>query len=200
MIPRPVSKDLSKMAMAAEELIKAASSHVEAANLSIGKESLDCLKELTIGSSSIEKSIESMKTSMDSKINTLDQSISNLTEEVSELKEEVSELKEELALQSKNQKLEWAFSNAGYKSFKYYYKNNSQQIDSKNLVQGILISFRQGKGNYTCDHSMTPYFGNQKVEKGEKQFRDALSDQINDLIGHMPRITLEDNGYVIYYS
>ena len=148
MVTEPVTKDLSKMALAAEELIKAASSHVEAATLSIGEETLDCLKELTIGSSLIEKSMDSLKTSMDSKMNTLNQSILNL-------KEDVSELKKELALQTKNQKLEWAFSNAGYNSFKYYKKGGYGEVDSKIFVQDIMLGFKQGRGYDITNKSMT---------------------------------------------
>jgi hypothetical protein len=60
------------LAIAAEELIKAASSHVEYTSLTIGKEIVECLKKLSIGSTSIEKSLELLKTSMDSKLNYTD--------------------------------------------------------------------------------------------------------------------------------
>jgi hypothetical protein len=36
--------------------------------------------------------------------------------------------------------------------------------------------------------------------EGEKQFRDALSTQIHELLGHEPRITLAESGHAIYYS
>jgi hypothetical protein len=55
---------------------------------------------------------------------------------------------------------------------------------------------------------MTPYYDDEygrlidakKIEYGEKQFRDKLSQRIHDLLGHEPRISVADNGYAIYYS
>ena len=102
--PATASKDSSKLAMAAEELIKAACSHVESSSLTLGKETVEGLEKLSIGSSSIAKSVESLKTSMDSKLDTLNQSILNL-------KEEVAGLKTSIDVQTKNQKLQWAINN-----------------------------------------------------------------------------------------
>lgn len=61
-------KDSSKLATAAEELIKAACSHVETASISIDKETVEGLKKLSESSSSIEKQMESMQISMDFKV------------------------------------------------------------------------------------------------------------------------------------
>ena len=43
-------------------------------------------------------------------------------------------------------------------------------------------------------------YGKDKVEDGEKQFREALESQIHELIGQNPRIAVADSGYAIYYS
>ena len=75
-------KDSSKLTIAAEELIKAACSHVESTSLTIGKETVEGLQKLSVGSSSIQKSVESLKTAVDAKLDTLNQSISSLTKEV----------------------------------------------------------------------------------------------------------------------
>ncbi len=195
MVSEPSSKDSSRLAIAAEELIKAESSHVEYTSLTIGKETVECLKKLSIGSTSIEKSVELLKTSMDSKLNTLNQSISNL-------KEEVVGLKSAIALQTKNQKLEWAISNAGLSSsFQFYVKDSYHRVESTSFVKTILFSFRKGTGHYITNRSITKYndYGNNS-EEGEKQFRDALSTQIHELLGQKPRIAVADNGYAIYYS
>jgi hypothetical protein len=190
-----MSKDSSKLAIAAEELIKAACSHVESTSLTIGKETVEGLKKLSIGSSSIEKSVESLKTSMDSKLNTLNQSISNL-------KEEVVGLNSAVALQTKNQKLQWAISNAGLNSFSFYVKDGYNRVESTSFVKTILFSFRKGNGHYITNRSMTDYnrYGNNTEVQGEQQFRDALSAQIHELLGQKPLVAVDDNGYAIYYS
>jgi hypothetical protein len=190
MITASTPKDASKLANAAEELIKAACSHVESTSLSVGRETVELLNKLTIGSSSIEKSMESLK-----------QEIVKLNEKsVESLKQEIVKLNEEIAIQTKNQKLEWAISNTGVNSFEYYQKNGSyNSISSANFVKFVLLSFRRGVGHYITDRSMTRYdYGTN--EEGEKQFRDKLSNQIHELLGHKPRISLAKDGYVIYYS
>ncbi len=113
MLSDPVLKDTSKLAIAAEELIKVACSHAESTSLTISKETLDCVKKLTIDSSSIEKSVESLESSIDSMNNTLNSSILSL-------KEEVAKLNDFNARQSENQKLEWAISNAAINCFKFH--------------------------------------------------------------------------------
>lgn len=195
MVSEPTTKDSSKLAIAAEELIKAACSQVESTSLTIGKETVENLKKLSIGSSSIEKSVESLKTSIDSKLNTLNQSILNL-------KEEVVGLNSANAVHAKNQKLQWAIDNAELGSFEHYVKteNSYNRFKSTIFVKDILLSFRNGTGLYITNRSMKAYgnYGNDPAE-GEKQFRDALSTQIHDLLGQKPRIAVADKGYAIYY-
>ena len=178
----------SKLAIAAEELIKAACTHVESTSLSIGRETVEGLKKLSIGSSSIEKSLESLSTLVDSKLNALNQSISNLDRAVVKLNSVISN-------QEKDQKLQWAISNAGLNSFKYYAKDTYSRIESTNFVKTILFSFRKGTGHYITNCSMTDY-----SEEGETQFREALCTQIHELIGQKPRIAIAELGYAIYYS
>jgi hypothetical protein len=168
---------------------------VESTSLTIGWETVEGLKKLSIGSSSIEKSVESLKTSIDSKLNTLNQSISNL-------KEEVVGLNSAIAVQTKNQKLQWAIENSGLNSFHFYIKGGySNRVESTSFAKTILLSFRKGTGHYITDRSMKPYngYGNEKEEEGEKKFRDALSTQIHELLGQKPRIAVVDLGYAIYY-
>ncbi len=147
-----VSKDSSKLAIAAEELIKAACSEVKATSLAIGKETVEGLKKLLIGSSSVETSVMSLKSSMDSKLNTLNQSILNL-------KEEVVMLNNAITLSTKEQKLQWAVSNAGTNSFKYCSEssNHTHEVNSTDFVKTILFSFRRGVGCDITKRSMTRY-------------------------------------------
>jgi len=41
---------------------------------------------------------------------------------------------------------------------------------------------------------------NVNIEEEEKQFREALSNQIHELTGQKPRISMADNDYAIYCS
>ena len=95
-----------------------------------------------IESTSLQTSIDSLKTLVKSKMNTLNQSISIL--------------KKELALQSKNQRLEWAISNTEIYSFLYYKKGSFEEFDSKDLALEILGWFRRGEGYDITNRSMTP--------------------------------------------
>lgn len=174
MLTEPAAKDPSPLALAVDELIKTTLTHVGSASLSTGNAA-------------------SLKTSLDSKLNTLDQSISNL-------KEEVAKMNSAMANQAKNQRLEWAISNAGINSFKHHEKGGFSLVESTAIVQSVLLSFKKGPGHYITDRSMTGYRYGQNAEEGEKQFRDALSNQIHALTGQKPRIALADNGYAIYYS
>jgi hypothetical protein len=125
-------------------------------------------------------------------LNTVNQSILNL-------KEEVVGLKNDLANLAKNEKLQWAITNAALNAFEYYEKDTYRKIESTSVVRSILFSFSQGVGHYITNRSMTHY-NNAKMEEGEKQFRDALSKSIHQLLGQKPRIALADSGYAIYYS
>ena len=198
----PASKDSSKLAIAAEEPIKAAYSHVESTSLSLGKDTVEGLKKLSIEASLIDKAVESLKSSNDAKLNTVNQSMSTLKDEVVKLNSAIARL-------TKNQQLEWAISNAGLNSFKFYDKDIgdfNNHVESTSLVKNILFFFRKDRGRYITNRSMKPYkeynrvTPQAEVDEGEKLFRAALSTQIHELIGQEPRIALADKAYAIYYS
>ncbi|KAJ1509981.1 hypothetical protein HMI54_001864 [Coelomomyces lativittatus] len=188
-------KDSSKLASAAEELVKAACSHVQSTSLKMSNETVETLKSLSIGSSSIGKSVESIKTLIAVNMTALDQSISNL-------QNEVVKLNAKIVFQTKCQNLEWAISNVGINAFKYFLKSEGcREIESTIFVKWVLLSFRTGKGHYITNRSMKQYsYLESDILEGERQFREALSDQIHELIGQKPRIALADDGYAIYYS
>jgi CO dehydrogenase/acetyl-CoA synthase alpha subunit len=198
------TKDMSKLTLAAEELIKAASTHVESTSLAIGKETVEGLKQLSVNSTSIEKSVEALKLLQESKMNTLIQSIA-------ELKKEMTELNANVVLQTKHQTLEWAISNAEMGSFKYYekadnyncYHCNRSQVASAELVRLVLMIFRNGSGRYIDKLGLTHTSSggvNDQNKESEKNFRDALSTQIHNLTGQKPRFAITDGRYAIYYS
>jgi hypothetical protein len=81
-----------------------------------------------------------VKASFDSKLNILNHSLTDL-------KEQMVKLNENVATQTKNQKLEWAISNAGINSFKFYTKDNDYSgVESTGFVKTVLLSFRKGTG------------------------------------------------------
>ena len=132
------SKDSSKLARAAEEDIKL----LVRTSLTIGRGTVEELKKLSLNSESVLQSVVAVKDSFDSKLNTLNQS-------VTDLKEQMVRLNELLAAQTKNQKVEWAISNAGINSFKFYPKDNDYSgVESTGFVKTVLLSFRKGTGRY----------------------------------------------------
>jgi hypothetical protein len=102
----------SKMAAAAEALIKAANTHVESKSLALGQDTVDGLKKLSLDSASVQNSIRDLKASYDDKTNTLIQSINNLKKEIVSI--------------SKRQTLEWAIINSEIGSFAFYHKNHGE--------------------------------------------------------------------------
>ncbi len=81
--------------------------------------------------------------------------------------------------------------------------NEYSGVESTGFVKTVLLSFRKGTGHYVTNRSLIPdcyRYGKDKVEDGEKQFREALTSQIHELIGQKPRIAVADSGYAIYYS
>jgi hypothetical protein len=105
-----------------------------------------------------------------------------------------------IAVQTKNQKLQWAIENSGLNSFHFYVKDNYNRVESTSFAKKILLSFRKGTGHSIANRSMKEYTRHGKdTEEGEKQFRDALSTQIHELLGQKPLIAVADKEYTIYY-
>ncbi len=103
------------------------------------------------------------------------------------------------------QRLQWAISNAEVNFFFFYEKAKSNfyrsNENSAAFVKAVLLSFQRGSGHYLNDRSFTEYRHHNSIEEeGEKKFREALSTQIHALTGVKPRISLDDDGYVIFYS
>jgi uncharacterized protein YycO len=177
------SKDASNLATAAEELIKAACSHVETTSFTIANETVEELRKISVNSESVQTSIIAMN--------------KNLTE----LKEQMIKVNEKVSAQIKNQRLDWALENIGINSFRFYVKDtNSNSVESTGFVKTILMSFRTENGYYITNRSLTQYHYGNDMSEGEKQFREALTSQIHELIGHKPRIAMAERGHAIYYS
>jgi hypothetical protein len=125
-------RDSSQLALAAEELIKAACTHVDSTSLALGKETVEGLKELSAG-------LAALKLSVDAKLNTLNQSISSLKEEIvkqnASMVLQIITLKAAIDVQTKEQKLQWAIANADLNAFKHFDKETSpnREIFSQQL-------------------------------------------------------------------
>lgn len=156
-------RDTTQLAIAAEELIKAACTHVDSTSLTLGKDTVEGLKEVSAG-------LAALKLSNDTKLNTLNQSISNLKEEIVNT----------INIQSKVQKMQWAITNAGINAFEYYNKEYSgcrnTKTTSTRFTKEILFAFQRGVGWYIDNRSMSPYCTElyrsvdaKVIEDGEKQ-------------------------------
>jgi hypothetical protein len=177
-----------------------------------------------------------LKNSFDSELKTLNHSVAGLREEtaglrqetaasnaalkqeVLELKEtiaadsglkaEITQLKEKIDAQTKNGRLQWALNYCVLGSFKYYSKNSQVQLDSSELAQQALTSFRKGVGRHINDLGMQNYthlYGpgsEEKIAASEKEFREKFQTQIHQLLGVSPRVEIfgDTLKYAIHYS
>jgi hypothetical protein len=89
MVSNALTRDSSKLASVAEELVKAACSHVESTSLDLARETVDGLKKLSLDLSSIHNSVVELKRSFDSRINILSQNISTLQAETMKMSKTV---------------------------------------------------------------------------------------------------------------
>ena len=187
-----MAEDSDKVTRAAEEIIKAASSHVDSSALALNREAVEALKQLSIQVASVKESVKSLKESQDANSNTMIQSMASVNEAI--------------ATQTKNQALIWANTNASLNSFHYYVNSDSDDCrgvqDSTKLVRCILLSFRKNCGYCIDNRSLLPYSESSQeyIASREKNFRIKLSAQIHSLTGQEPRIVQEDSSWVIYYS
>jgi hypothetical protein len=184
------SKDSSKLAKAAEELLKVACSQVEVETLASARETVGELKEIAANGTSLNQLISSLKDDISGSENSVKQIIGNLKDEINGLKKTMSDIQ-------KDARLQWAINNPGIGSFKYYDAGKWTERDSSEFVKSVLINFRKNSGYYIHSRCMDSC---HSKEEGEKEFRDALSDQIHGLIGKKPRIAMAEHGYAIYYE
>ena len=168
-----MANDPDKLARAAEELIKAASSHVDFETLAINRDAVEALKKLASETASVKNSLTSLKESQDAKMNTMIQSIGNVEGKLDVLTQRIE-------AQTKNQALAWAYDNASVNAFIYYDKpkdsySHGNQVQSTELVRTILLSFRRNCGHHVADRSLIRYYNESEEAKasGEKKFREA---------------------------
>jgi chromosome segregation ATPase len=228
--PLASTKTMPTLILAAEELVKAACSHVESISLNAAKDTLESLNEVaTKSSSSMEKSVEFMKESLAENLDSIKQSLAvnvesnkqslavnldaikqvdakltTLNSNIISLQGELANLNKTLEKQASTHKLEWAIANCDKISqpFTYYsYEIKGKSCDytksnSSTLIRDILLAFLRGEG---CDISYRT-MSRQSRDEGEKQFREAISKEVQAIIGQKPRIGMAEKGYAIYYT
>ena len=188
------NKNFSKLTSAAEELIKAASAHVETTSIAIGQETVEELKKISHGSTSIE-----------SKLNTLNQNVSSLETKTKVSLAEFSapmilyldKVNKSISLQMKHQRLDWAFANADYGSFDFVDKseNYCSPKPSTGIVKTLLSAFRQESGRYIT--SLAKY---DAGKDGKAEFRAAIVEQLFALLGTKPRLECKEEKWIIWYE
>ena len=243
---------MSTLVLAAEELVKAACSHMESTSLAAANDTIESLKDLTLKSSAtVEKSVELMKETLKQNLDSMKQSMAvnldsnkqsladslesnkqvleaslnknkqmlvdnldvikqfdtkiiTLNSNMASLKEELTNLNKTLEKQAMTHRLEWALANFdkisdSFTFYSYEYKGKSfdyTKSSSATLIKDILLAFLRGEG---CDINYRT-MSRQNREEGEKQFREAISKEIQAIIGQKPRIAVAERGYAIYYS
>ncbi len=181
------------------------------------RDAADQLVRAALDDATITKPLGELKESLEGKLSEVNKEIKSLKGELVTIASRIETLRIEMretlvsewakfssksTEQDKQRRIEWAMSNCGLKSFKFFTEESRwNQVDSKDLIQDILLWFRRGSGRYIRGMSATEYSGNSgKDEKGEEQFRVKLKDQLAHLLGKEPRVAKEEQGYAIYYS
>lgn len=137
---------------------------------------------------------------LDTKLNTLNQHMSDLQQEIRGLQDQMTALKTAMNASEKKRALEFAFENAHFGSYRYNTSSSSNK-ESKDLVKSIVLAFRRGLGHYLPEGGyLQSIKWPRQCPENEKQFRDALLQQLSDLIGQSPRLVQEGDRYIIHYS
>ena len=193
------TKDMSKLTQAAEELIKAASSHVETTSLALSRDAVQELKQILQTSTSQESTLKSLEES----ISSLEKKLSEMRTHILSMNKEIMTINQSIKLQTKRQSLDWASTNADISSFQYCSSCNigySQRYKkSTELVRSILTFFRKGTGTYIDGYSKITALGGEKDSEGV-EFRAAIANQLEDLLGTKPRVVSHDGKWAIYYE
>ncbi len=187
------TKDISKLTQAAEELIKAASSHVETTSLALSRDAVQELKKILLTS-----------TSQESKLENVTSKLSELSTQITTMNTQIITINQSIKRQTKRQSIDWAYANAEIGSFDYRDKTNGYK-KSTELVRSILIFFRKGQGMYVDGNSKhtTTYIPGYTTDKGDfegVEFRAAIANQLEDLLGTKPRVVSYDGKWTIFYE
>ena len=147
---------------------------------------------------SIDNKLEAISQSMKVSNENFDVKINTMNQHIITLEENMKEVQGFLAAQDKRQKLEFAISCSNLQEFKY--KSEDSQKMSSTLVEKILRWFALGYG-YHLPSDATAYSSSKSEKTKEEVFRAKLMKQLENLIGHKPRLVENEKGdFTIFYE
>ena len=136
--------------------------------------------------------------SLESKLDILNQKLSSL-ETSTNVK--LSELRTQIALQTKHQRLDWAYANVDTVNGNFSYVNRDEKTrfrrESNNFVKSILPVFRRDSGVRITNLA---HFNAADGKDGKAEFRTAIVEQLHGLLGTKPRLVYEGGNWNIYYE
>lgn len=187
-----------RLSKAAEDLVRAACLDLKVKSDSEAtKQTVQAINEVSAKTQLVADNVDGLKVSVDHGLNTVNQNLLDL-------KNDIKKLDDSIEKSNKRRALEFPLNNTDYGSFSYHYRSQNgyrQSGSSRDLVKTILFCFRRGLGYYLPNEATLASDGYRSVDETEmKAFRDALLKQVEDLTGTKPRIVLDNNRYIIYYS
>ena len=193
----------AKLAEAAVALVEAAKNEADITNQLKTVKAIEELKEsFDCKLNTVTQTVKSNSENFDAKINTLNQHVMGL-------KSAIDETKSLLEKQYKQQRLEFAIANIDllesftccYTEYPGSYNNPSES--SKTLILRILKWFAFGQGYILPLKSRMQIYSTYSTDiiASQKAFRDKLSKQLEDLIGHEPRFQDKGDGnWNVFYE
>jgi len=179
-----------------EELVKAAEAEVEVSSLRTGWEIVECLQTL---SRNIQAMKEERATDSQSSRDKISSKLENLHQAMMSNSQAIKVLRDEIALQTKLQRLDFAYRNSSVGAFEYRTNDFRSYGNTWDLIPEIILSFRKGFGRYINGWGTSHY--SEESEAKAAEFHSKLSDQIETLTGVKPCIEQESSGkYSIHYS
>ena len=161
--------DISMLTQAVEELIHAVKAHVEVTTTSV-----------PVGQR--QDAVQQLK-SQETQLDALNHKLSSLEESVRGVNDNLFEISKNIALQTKHQRLDWAFDRRG----------RGFLLDDTSF-RDILTAFRRNRG-YCITYLVTNAHGGKNEE-----FRAKITDHLDGLLGTTTRLEHADGEWMIYYE
>ena len=198
----------SRLARAAEELVKAAKIETEAVNNDLQQQAVDHLAGMA-------KDISAFKADVNNKVNTSNQHVAALAGKVdviaanvAALTDEMKKLNQSMHARSKRMHIVEALSLLTHiDDFQYNEissdNNRSSQKYAKDLIKRVLLSFSKDRGYYVDNLSLPVYYHTaaEEEEKKKKEMQNKLVDEMHSILGMKPALREASNGRLcIWYD
>jgi hypothetical protein len=130
--------------------------------------------------------------------------LSKISSDIAIMSNHLATINDNMALQTKHQRIDWAIANTekDASSFDYYVKPDSYMFNGKKSTEAvklILTAFRKGKNVDIHEYSKYMRDGSANDEGGA-EFRVAISEQLESLLGTPPRIVSHKGKWTINYQ